>query len=809
MTSDAHRSRVAERWGTAERAAPPNVRRRATGLIGRDLENGTIDLVSSDEESLSPLAARAADAALAQAAVTSLLDAHMAATHGNEAYLRALCDGTGPAAALSAVNEHGSAPAHAAAENGHSSCLLALHELGAAATLSLADSDGNTPAHVAAESGHSSCLRLLHTLGAVATLSAVNAAGSTPAHRAAQNGHADCLRALHELGAEATLSEEDGDGNSLAHIAAMHGYADCLRALHDLGVTLSPADAKGWTPAHWAARNGHDGCLCLLHELGAEATLYAETREDDMTPDGMTPAHFAAINGHDNCLRELRRLLVQTITPQLAAIKTVQAAGVRNVILELKAKQSLRWSSNAALKDPATLAFEANRQKCFELLAQWGGATEVWAKLTHSPLLIPRSAWLLSKPSLLNLPAKRAWLGVRLDAKVGNASGASLSLVARRGHVLQGLCAQLGIDEATGRVGQGASAQPRRLNVQYEGEASSGDALRREWFGLALNEMLDPDRGLFVSNDRNRTLQPNPASATTAGADHLSYFALLGRIAGLALYHRETLNAPWSLAFLKSTFGFEITFADLHTVDPTLHDSLAKLEELGPEDLAACELTFVANEEEAIVYEKGCKRPLPSELKPGGESIEVTVANLHEYLQLYAQHKLVNAIHHQVAAFREGLGVFVDARLRKRLCKCCTVAEVQLLLCGVPDINVQDWEASAQYNPESFATSSPVRWFWEVLAAMAPEDRAKLLFFCTGSGRVPATGFHTLQGYNGHQMRFTLHAAQVAEAGRLPTASACFNTLHLPRYATRAELKAKLLLAINGAEGFSEAAVAQ
>ena len=56
-----------------------------------------------------------------------------------------------------------------------------------------------------------------------------------------------------------------------------------------------------------------------------------------------------------------------------------------------------------------------------------------------------------------------------------------------------------------------------------------------------MKEMLDPGRGLFLSKDGGRTLQPNPHSATAAGLDHLSYFALLGRITGLALYHREAV----------------------------------------------------------------------------------------------------------------------------------------------------------------------------------------------------------------------------------------------------------------------------
>ena len=33
--------------------------------------------------------------------------------------------------------------------------------------------------------------------------------------------------------------------------------------------------------------------------------------------------------------------------------------------------------------------------------------------------------------------------------------------------------------------------------------------------------------------------------------DCMAYFALLGRLSGLALYHTEPLNAAWSSAFIK------------------------------------------------------------------------------------------------------------------------------------------------------------------------------------------------------------------------------------------------------------------
>ena len=81
--------------------------------------------------------------------------------------------------------------------------------------------------------------------------------------------------------------------------------------------------------------------------------------------------------------------------------------------------------------------------------------------------------------------------------------------------------------------------------------------------------MLDPARGLFISKDGGRSLVPIPHSATTAGADHLPYFALMGRInAGLAFFHREPLNASWGRSLIKAVLELELTRADLESVNP-------------------------------------------------------------------------------------------------------------------------------------------------------------------------------------------------------------------------------------------------
>ena len=161
---------------------------------------------------------------------------------------------------------------------------------------------------------------------------------------------------------------------------------------------------------------------------------------------------------------------------------------------------------------------------------------------------------------------------------------------------------------------------------------------------------------------------------------------------------------------------------------------------------------------------------------------------------------------------REGLRVWLDDALLTQVRKLCTVAELQLMLCGVDEIDVDDWESSTEYRGGYSEGSPQVQWFWAKVRRMTTEDRSKLLHFCTGSARAPATGFANLMGYAGggamaQQQRFTIERLDVA-LERLPVASTCFNALKLPPYTTENVLVEKLQLVFE-AEGFHEGAIAR
>ena len=96
---------------------------------------------------------------------------------------------------------------------------------------------------------------------------------------------------------------------------------------------------------------------------------------------------------------------------------------------------------------------------------------------------------------------------------------------------------------------------------------------RREWFFLLSHEIFNPSYGLFeYSTHDNYTLQINPASGINP--DHLSYFKFIGRIVGLAIFHRRFLDAYFVPSFYKMILGKAMAISDLEAVNTELHRSL-------------------------------------------------------------------------------------------------------------------------------------------------------------------------------------------------------------------------------------------
>ena len=184
-------------------------------------------------------------------------------------------------------------------------------------------------------------------------------------------------------------------------------------------------------------------------------------------------------------------------------------------------------------------------------------------------------------------------------------------------------------------------------------------------------------------------------------------------------------------------------------------------------------------------------------LCPGGAEVRVTNDNKREYVDAVARHRMTTAIRPQIDAF---LGGFWDV-VPRTLVALFNDHELELIISGLPEIDVDDMRANTQYGDGYAATTRVVRWFWEVVGAMDQEDRALLLQFVTGTSKVPLEGFKALGGHAG-QHKFTILKHSVVD--HLPTAHTCFNQIELPEYESQEVLKDRLLTALHeGTAGFA------
>ncbi|KAK7472586.1 E3 ubiquitin-protein ligase tom1 [Stygiomarasmius scandens] len=325
-----------------------------------------------------------------------------------------------------------------------------------------------------------------------------------------------------------------------------------------------------------------------------------------------------------------------------------------------------------------------------------------------------------------------------------------------------------------------------KLSIRfYEEEGVDAGGLTREWFQILARQMFDPNNALFQPCAADKlTYQPNKNS--WVNPEHLSFFKFVGRVIGKAIYDGRLLDAYFARSLYRQLLGKPVDYKDVEWVDPEYYNSLCWILENDPTPL---ELTFSVEADEF-----GVNRIVP--LKEDGESISVTQENKREFVQLSAQYRLYSSIKEQIEHLSAGFYEIIP----KELITIFNEQELELLISGTPDIDVDEWRSATEYN--GYTSSDPnIVWWWRALKSFNRDERAKVLSFATGTSRVPLNGFVDLQGVQGVQ-RFSIHRAY-GEPDRLPQAHTCFNQIDLPQYSSYEMLRQQLLLAISeGGEGF-------
>eukprot|EP00560_Eucampia_antarctica_P000893 CAMPEP_0197835122 /NCGR_PEP_ID=MMETSP1437-20131217/24804_1 /TAXON_ID=49252 ORGANISM="Eucampia antarctica, Strain CCMP1452" /NCGR_SAMPLE_ID=MMETSP1437 /ASSEMBLY_ACC=CAM_ASM_001096 /LENGTH=758 /DNA_ID=CAMNT_0043440319 /DNA_START=49 /DNA_END=2325 /DNA_ORIENTATION=+ len=317
-------------------------------------------------------------------------------------------------------------------------------------------------------------------------------------------------------------------------------------------------------------------------------------------------------------------------------------------------------------------------------------------------------------------------------------------------------------------------------------EGIDAGGLAREWFQLVTEEIFDPDMGLWQSSETNQmSMQINPASELSCPDDHLNYYRFLGRVMGKALFDRQLVAGHMVKYIYKHLLGWPITFGDLEAVDEEYYNNLKQLTSM--DDVEMMCLDFSTTEETL-----GERKTI--DLVPNGSEIYLDNNNLPEYLEACLKYKLLGRVKKQINQLLLG---FFDV-IPEPLLTVFDYQEMELLMCGLPVIDMIDWMEQTEYSG-SFEQVGPshhvVEWFWEVVDEFDQELKARLLQFVTGTSGVPARGFGVLQGNDGNIRRFTIHGVDLGVC-LYPRSHTCFNRIDLPIYDSIEDLKERLTLAV-------------
>ncbi|KAK4134010.1 E3 ubiquitin-protein ligase pub1 [Trichocladium antarcticum] len=350
----------------------------------------------------------------------------------------------------------------------------------------------------------------------------------------------------------------------------------------------------------------------------------------------------------------------------------------------------------------------------------------------------------------------------------------------RRSHIFEDSFAEISRQSATDLK--------KRLMIKFDGEDGLDyGGLSREFFFLLSHEMFNPFYCLFeYSAHDNYTLQINPHSGINP--EHLNYFKFIGRVVGLAIFHRRFLDAFFIGALYKMMLAKSVQLADMEGVDADFHRSLQWMLD---NDISGgiLEQTFSTEDERFGVL-------TVEDLKPNGRNIDVTNENKKEYVDLMVKWRIEKRIAEQFQAFKEGFNELIPVDLINVFDE----RELELLIGGIAEIDVDDWKKHTDYRGYT-ESDEVIQFFWQTVRSWDGEQKSRLLQFTTGTSRIPVNGFKDLQGSDGPR-RFTIE--KTGEINNLPKAHTCFNRLDLPPYKSLEMLQQKMTIAVEETMGFGQ-----
>ena len=150
----------------------------------------------------------------------------------------------------------------------------------------------------------------------------------------------------------------------------------------------------------------------------------------------------------------------------------------------------------------------------------------------------------------------------------GGAINPYLRLQVRRDHIIEDALVELEVV-----VLENPQDLKKQLVVEFDSEQGIDEGgLSKEFFQLIIEEIFNPDYGMFIHCSESHTYWFNPSSY-----ESLAQFTLIGIVLGLAMYNSVILDLHLPSVIYKKLGGKKGNFEDLKEFKPTVWNGLNEL----------------------------------------------------------------------------------------------------------------------------------------------------------------------------------------------------------------------------------------
>jgi len=266
---------------------------------------------------------------------------------------------------------------------------------------------------------------------------------------------------------------------------------------------------------------------------------------------------------------------------------------------------------------------------------------------------------------------------------------------------------------------------------------------------------------------------------------HFQILHFVGRLMGKVLMEGERFPIALSPVIYKGLLQQTLRFDDLHEINKDMYDRLAAMRD---------DTHYFENHpefEDMLVF-AGEIDGKEIALKHNGLNIVVNDENMMGYVEKMFEFQVRKQFKDELTNLLCGFWEVVHPHLIQSF----SWSELQILLCGVMELDLDDWRANTKYKSGYSENDQVIKWFWEILQDMTPDERVLILQFVTGSQSVPASGFAGLADTHGLFCINKVKYGTKAQGGvSMPIAHTCFNIVDLPEFTDKQTMEKMLVLA--------------